>query len=283
MERFAANTDCVLTFNLTENGYEEVVSTSWKLYDEAGNELTSSEANKTPDIDEENASESSPDAPTRTNHGEELPTYPEEENVENFVVKIDKSFNTLGENEQLGYRRLVLNIETKTGTAIQFIEYLLVGLVELTPMVNSYQTYGEAQLTAAKISGLQDWQEVPTEDKVSALITAFNKIGKLNFVIPSDDGCGIEIPNLNKLSIEEFKALNPAFVEAIKRAQVVEANSVSGYNAAEEMKRGNILSYTIGETSQMFKTGNTYVSTLSSDAMDILDGYIVRKIRIARA
>lgn len=283
MERFAANTDCVLTFNLTENGYEEVVSTSWKLYDEAGNELTSSEANKTPDIDEENASESSPDAPTRTNQGEELPTYPEEENVENFVVKIDKSFNTLGENEQLGYRRLVLNIETKTGTAIQFIEYLLVGLVELTPMVNSYQTYGEAQLTAAKISGLQDWQEVPTEDKVSALITAFNKIGKLNFVIPSDDGCGMEIPNLNKLSIEEFKALNPAFVEAIKRAQVVEANSVSGYNAAEEMKRGNILSYTIGETSQMFKTGNTYVSTLSSDAMDILDGYIVRKIRIARA
>lgn len=283
MERFAANTDCVLTFNLTENGYEEVVSTSWKLYDEAGNELTSSEANKTPDIDEENAPESSPDAPTRTNQGEELPTYPEEENVENFVVKIDKSFNTLGENEQLGYRRLVLNIETKTGTAIQFIEYLLVGLVELTPMVNSYQTYGEAQLTAAKISGLQDWQEVPTEDKVSALITAFNKIGKLNFVIPSDDGCGMEIPNLNKLSIEEFKALNPAFVEAIKRAQVVEANSVSGYNAAEEMKRGNILSYTIGETSQMFKTGNTYVSTLSSDAMDILDGYIVRKIRIARA
>ena len=283
MERFAANTDCVLTFNLTENGYEEVVSTSWKLYDEAGNELTSSEANKTPDIEEENASESSPDAHTRTNQSEELPTYPEEENVENFVVKIDKSFNTLGENEQLGYRRLVLNIETKTGTAIQFIEYLLVGLVELTPMVNSYQTYGEAQLTAAKISGLQDWQEVPTEDKVSALITAFNKIGKLNFVIPSDDGCGMEIPNLNKLSIEEFKALNPAFVEAIKRAQVVEANSVSGYNAAEEMKRGNILSYTIGETSQMFKTGNTYVSTLSSDAMDILDGYIVRKIRIARA
>ena len=283
MERFAANTDCVLTFNLTENGYEEVVSTSWKLYDEAGNELTSSEANKTPDIDEENTPESSPDAPTRTNQSEELPTYPEEENVENFVVKIDKSFNTLGENEQLGYRRLVLNIETKTGTAIQFIEYLLVGLVELTPMVNSYQTYGEAQLTAAKISGLQDWQEVPTEDKVSALITAFNKIGKLNFVIPSDDDCGMEIPNLNKLSIEEFKALNSAFVEAIKRAQVVEANSVSGYNAAEEMKRGNILSYTIGETSQMFKTGNTYVSTLSSDAMDILDGYIVRKIRIARA
>ena len=49
------------------------------------------------------------------------------------------------------------------------------------------------------------------------------------------------------------------------------------------MKRNNILSYTIGETSQMFKTGNTYVSYLSSDVMDVLSGYVVRKMRIARS
>ena len=179
---------------------------------------------------------------------------------------------------------MILNITDSNSTSIVFIEYLLVGTVELTPMVNSYQTYGEAQLTAAKISGLQDWELVPTEDKISALITAYKKIGKLNFIIPGET-CEdtVEISNLNSLTVEEFEALDPAFVDAIKRAQVVEANSVSGYNAAEEMKRNNILSYTIGETSQMFKTGNTYVSYLSSDVMDILSGYVVRKMRIARS
>lgn len=70
---------------------------------------------------------------------------------------------------------MILNITDSNSTSIVFIEYLLVGTVELTPMVNSYQTYGEAQLTAAKISGLQDWELVPTEDKISALITAYKK------------------------------------------------------------------------------------------------------------
>lgn len=273
MEKFAANTDCVLSFDLTANGYESVTKTSWSLFDAKGTKLTSSDSVTEP-LNEPTDGETDGEATTPPDDTENL----------SVTIKIDKQYNVIPENSQLDYRRIVLNIETEVGTSIEYIEYLLVGEVELTPMVNSYQTYGEAQLTAAKISGLQDWYVVPTQDKISALITAYNKIGKLNFVIPSKEPCrDIEISNLNALTAEEFEALDANFVDAIKRAQVVEANSVSGYNAAEDMKRNNILSYTIGETSQMFKTGNTYTSYLSSDAMDILNGYIVRKIRIARS
>lgn len=272
MEKFAAGTDCVLTYNLEENGYTDVTKVTWQLVNAKGENLTSGVL-----YGEE------PTPPEETTQAEnEDNNEPVEENVLSW--KIEARYNNIEENKDLDYRRVILNITDSNSTSIVFIEYLLVGTVELTPMVNSYQTYGEAQLTAAKISGLQDWELVPTEDKISALITAYKKIGKLNFVIPGET-CEdtVEISNLNSLTVEEFEALDPAFVDAIKRAQVVEANSVSGYNAAEEMKRNNILSYTIGETSQMFKTGNTYVSYLSSDVMDILSGYVVRKMRIARS
>lgn len=288
MKKFAANTDCVITYDLAENDYEQVTGYSWVLKDEKGDTLTSSS----------DTSISPSDDATSTNPSEEVGIYQTEENVEKIEVKIDKKYNQLAEGETLGYRRLVINISDNIGTSTDSVEYILEGELDLIPMKNSYQTFGEAQLNVAKISGLDDWESIPMSTKLAALITAYNKIGKLNFAIPvksdslSEDAhtsifgvtqTEIEIPNLNSLSLDEFEALDEGFKNAIKMAQVVEANSVSGFDAATEMKRNNVLSYTIGETSQMFKTGNTYVSSLCSDAMDILNGYIVRKLRIARS
>lgn len=246
MERFAANKACVIKYDLSSNYFDDATKLSWELFNASGEKLSSSDI----------------------------------EVGENKVLEISiaEEFNTVEEGIGLDYRRIMLNIERPSGTSLDMVEYYLVGEVKLVPMKNSYQTFGEAQILAASISNLQDWSLVPLEDKISALTTAFRKIGKFDFFVDDKEIC-----DLNSLTVEEFNALNPDFIDCIKRAQIVEANSVSGYNSAEDMKRNNILSYTIGETSQMFKTGNTYVSYLSSDTMDILEGYIYRKIRIARA
>lgn len=163
MEKIAAGTDCVLTYNLEENGYTDVTKVTWQLVNAKGENLTSGVL-----YGEE------PTPPEETTQAEnEDNNEPVEENVLSW--KIEAQYNNIEENKDLDYRRVILNITDSNSTSIVFIEYLLVGTVELTPMVNSYQTYGEAQLTAAKISGLQDWELVPTEDKISALITAYKK------------------------------------------------------------------------------------------------------------
>lgn len=246
MEKFAANKPCVIKYDLEANYFGDATKLIWELYNAGGENINNGEV----EVGETKVIE----------------------------ISISQDNNTIPEDSGLDYRRIILNIERPEGTSIDMIEYYLVGEVKLVPMKNSYQTFGEAQILAASISNLQDWQLIPVEDKISALATAFRKIGKFDFMV--DDK---EIFDLNSMSVEEFNSLNSDFVDCIKRAQIVEANSVSGYNSAEDMKRNNILSYTIGETSQMFKTGNTYVGYLSSDTMDILEGYIYRKLRIARA
>lgn len=251
IKQFVADNDCKLEFEFPKDDEGAISATkiSWKLQDKLNQELTNGEIEIT------------------------------EESGDFAEISIAKEFNQLSENEDLDFRSIIYTVTTQEGTYIEQDEYFIVRAEsDLTVMKNSYQTYGEAQIVAATISTLSDWNDLGRQEKISALISAYHKIGQLNFVV----NCK-EINDLNSLTLEEFNSLDSKFVEAIKRAQVIEADSVSGYNVATALQDSNILSYTIGETSQMFRSGNQYKTTLSSSAMEVLSKYICRRIKIGRS
>lgn len=243
---FAANTSCTLSVKITDLPITNVTKASMKLYNELGEMLEYRDL----DIGEEE-----------------------------IKIEIEADRNFLDPDVAMGYRHIDLYVENTEGTFIEFIEYFLVGEIKLEIMKNSYQTYGEAQLTATSCSDMQSWiQEYPREDKISSLVSAFYKMGQLCFKV--DDRV---INNLNSLSKSDFLSLNPNFVNAIRRAQVIESNALSAYNIGDMMKRQGVLSSTIGETSQMFKTGNTAINKLSYTAINELTGWLYRNVTIGRA
>lgn len=256
IKQFVADKECKLQFEFPTNEEGAITATAitWELQNKYNETLTNGVI----------------DIPVKE-EDEELPKYAD--------IVIGAEFNNLLEDEELDFRAIIYTVTTQDGTYTEQDEYFIVaGDMDLTVMKNSYQTYGEAQITASTISTLQDWYDISRQEKISALINAYHKIGQLNFVVDCQ-----EISDINSLTKEEFEALDSKFIEAIKRAQVVEADSVSGYNVATALQDNNILSYTIGETSQMFRSGNQYKTMLSSSAMDILSKYICRRIQIGRS
>jgi hypothetical protein len=187
-----------------------------------------------------------------------------------------------------GCRILNVQILTVNGTYVKTFNYALEGSFELVTMTNSYQTFGQAEINSITMPGLESWDSFEEFNQKRALTEAYFKIGKINFSVDIVSANGTitttAIPKLNSYTKAEFEALPSDFIEAVRKAQVAEANYVLGGDASERMRKMNIMSYTIGETSQMFRPGSTgSENKLSDEALEYLKGYISYSVSIGRA
>jgi hypothetical protein len=189
------------------------------------------------------------------------------------TVSIGRAFND--SEEKIDVRQVNVKLITASGTFKQTIYYKLIGdVTQLTPMVDSFMTFPESVMMRAKLSeSLKYFDALPDAIKAVALKNSFERLvkHKYSFVTTPCDPTGTDISAYN---ITQFKALPATFQEAIKKAQLVEANLLVENSPVRDKIRDGIISETIGESSMFFRQSNVGANTKYPNLSDEAYYYI---------
>lgn len=162
-----------------------------------------------------------------------------------------------------------------SGTYVVAQVYMLKGnQLILTPLNDSFQTFTQSVLTRASMAEPQDYFDSLTDElKAISLEESFIRLAKLKFKVGD-----LVINDIKSMAINDFNALDPAFLAAIRKAQIAEANSIVENSPIMDKIRSGIISETIGESSMFFKqSGPPMTKTgLSHDAEDYINPWVYK-------
>lgn len=152
------------------------------------------------------------------------------EGQESFEITIPAELNQVDPENQLEIRLVEIYIQTSVGTVKEEQSYTLESEITLVTGVNSFQTYPEALMTATTLTDIEGWNNAAKEDRVTAMIAARRTFGHLRFRYNfyAQDHIwdeSVHVSDITLLSVEEFNNLPADFREALKRAQILEANN----------------------------------------------------------
>lgn len=228
---------------------------TWTLYDERGNPLTTGAA--------AGFTESDPAA----------------------VVELTAEQTAV--DGPLAAREIVLECTTTDGAVEVREAVLFVSSAPLTVAVNSFQTATEAVATRAEIARLEAFDAAPKVQRTAAMIEAHRRILRVAFQIPqafdiSNIAWGSRRVPLARLKEDDLRRLPEAFQRALRRAQLIEANSLLEVNTVDQKRKEGVVSETIGEAS-MFLSSKPYLNLpISRAAYEELKSFIVLIVEVAR-
>jgi hypothetical protein len=142
-------------------------------------------------------------------------------------------------------------------------------------------------LTRAEITRLEAFDAAPKAQRTAAMIEAHRRILRVAFQIPqaydiSNIAFGSRRVPLSRLTEDDFRRLPDGFRRAVKRAQLIEANSLLEINTVDQKRREGVVSETIGEAS-MFLNSKPYLNLpISRAAYEELKTFVVFVIEVAR-
>lgn len=196
------------------------------------------------------------------------------------VVTVSAINNALGTAVR-GLRVVELYVTSATGVTLITTEYVLEAPSVLVVGTNSVQGYSTAVMAAYELPSLTAWGEAGKTDRINALMAAYRNLGKLRLsgIGYSSDSIG----GITELSAANIAALDADFRAALGRAQVIEADFLLGGDEVGDIRRSGIMSATIGESSQFFRTTKPYEGAVCKRALKELSSYLVRDVSIGRA
>lgn len=199
-------------------------------------------------------------------------------------------------------REIVVAVTTATGEAEVRDYFILVEPRPLVVMINSFISYPEALSIRQSFGPVLTGWDTATQisSRASALADAHERLLRMSYKVPFVDGMerassyaaygtGTDEPfdttrrvRLRNMSVEEFDSLPVAFLRAIKRAQLIEANVILGGDVVGRKRQDGIISETIGESSATFSDKPFLNLPISRQAYEELRRYIVIRIGVAR-
>lgn len=211
-----------------------------------------------------------------------------------YKVTVPLALNTIPDGATRSMRIVRLRFRP-SGASAGFVEaeasYAVVPDAELVIQKNSFQGYGEAMLLASEMSNLPGFEGASRELRVRALADAYRALVRLRFDIPEPennqsrivDFPGADPGALKEMSAAEFATLHPHFLDALRRAQVIEANDILNVQTGiEEKRRQGLVSDSVGETTQVYRKSKPLQSSICARAMQELRGYVVHSLRMRR-
>lgn len=214
---------------------------------------------------------------------------PAEANVMAAIGDVDDSEEVIHTREA---RRVILKIQTASGTISSSHVYALEREQVLIAGVNSFQTYANAQVKALEISDRIGWDGATENQRVSALIEARRRIVRMAFRVEASDMSRVSYsrktirggysPTLDDMGQQEFLGLPDKFRNALCLAQIAEADYILNGDELEEMKVSGIISSTVGETSTTFKDGKALEFPICRKALMHVQRYVTFSASIGR-
>lgn len=169
--------------------------------------------------------------------------------------------------------------------------------------VNSFQSFAEAEMTAASMPNLAGWESADADAKIAAMVEARLNICRINFaLLDSNARWGQNSLNyvpegtykvdtirnnllfygLDSLTQEQYLKLPERFRNALKLAQVAEADMLLGGDDLLQKRQAGIVEDSTGESTQRFRTGKVLTQSVCSRAMRYLSPYISYSMRLGR-
>lgn len=215
--------------------------------------------------------------------------------------------NTLGAGAARGMRNVVMKCSVGDNTIYLHASYAIEDADPLMVGTNSFMTYSQAEFTALSLPNLDSWNGADEQSRIAALMDARSHIVQLSFTpLNSNVNWGQDslnfIPegsydtdyvgnssmflfngNLDLLRPEQFTSLPTRFLDALKKAQVTEADAILGGNSIEAKRREGLVQDNIGESRQTFRQSKPLELPVCRRALGYLSYFITFSKRIGRA
>jgi hypothetical protein len=213
------------------------------------------------------------------------------------VIVVDGSYNMLSPDQTEALRAVELTVATAAGAILLTADYALAAAVSIVTLKNSFQTYGQAKLTAQGLLNLDGWAAASDPLRRMALVEAFKRLTRFGYRVKWPDNSDLlwqsrlelvdhqKIPPRvwNLMTTVEWTTYYPEdFRTSMRRAQVVEANDILAGNIIEQRREAGLLSESIGESSMMFRSGKPLKMGISAAALREIEGYIDIRMTMTR-
>lgn len=198
-----------------------------------------------------------------------------------LAVVIPVEANTLAVGERRAFRTVRVSLVTEgSQNEIRLLDYIIEGESLLEIWGNTYQSYGDAVLLAMDIPNLESWNFATKSQRVTALIAAHHAIQELTFRSSVN---GLVPYDLTKITLPQFRALDPAFIESIMRAQVIEANELLDDDEITKLRELGVMSKTVGESKMFFRSNRGTQNVVTRRTLKELHRWLDTETRIGRA
>ncbi len=205
-------------------------------------------------------------------------------------VVVSKLANTLT-NSVRDMRTVEVTITTDAGNLIKTESYIVQRGARLQVSENTAQTYEEAVLNGLDMPQAIGWAAKDKIAREAALIEAYHRLDKLNYKVRGVNEGDMSrlktadvtyIDSLLGLTAEELADLDTNFLIALKKAQVIEADTILNGDVIDNHRRSGLMSQTVGESSQMFRPGKPLIMPVSARTLRYLTGYVDHTIALGR-
>ncbi len=205
------------------------------------------------------------------------------------VITVPAAHNTLPDGIIRGVRQVWVYMTDAAGNVSMNTESYFVEADEvLRVMENTYQTFATAKLTAFDMK-LECWHEASDAERLVGLVEAFHRLGTLSYRIPGvvsqsrlNSGAIRRTSRLNEQSLETFLSYPSQFRNALRRAQIIEADVVLGGDEMQSMRDAGLMSKSVGEVTLFFRSGKPFQGAVNRRTYMALTGYVDFSLRVGR-
>lgn len=220
---------------------------------------------------------------------------------------VSESLNTLNDSDK-DMRIVTVKTKTATGMVAEFDHYYAVmASLNLIVPKQSFIPLMKAKLAAMDMYDADDFLLLSDHTQRQALIEATSKIKAMSFSLkriykisdteydrPQSILTTNTLPfylagdfrrniiDFTELTDEQFASLPEYFLNDLAQACMIEAVSIIKTNGAADAREEGLLSESIGETTNMYRTGRSATQALSRKTWRLLGRYIDGTIRVSR-
>ena len=203
------------------------------------------------------------------------------------TVTIIGTLNALTPPNTRELRQIELYVYTDVGAIKINQEYFIEGEEVLVEGVNSFQGYSMSLLVALDLDNIDGWLGATKQQRISALVRARQNIGHLRFRYIFDAYQNIVdntlgVADLTLATPAQYFAFPVPFVEALRRAQILEADLILNGDQIGDIRRDGLMSMTVGEAKQFFRPTKPLDLPVGKRTMKELAKWVLSRHRISR-
>lgn len=211
------------------------------------------------------------------------------EGDEGAVVIVSGLLNTLPTGVTRAMRLIEVYLTTEVGTIKLESGYLIEAEEVLVEGENSFLPYPKAMFLSYEIPNLPNWSAASRDERIAALIAARRNIGRLRFRLTLDAYQSIidntvAVSDLTLATVDQWNAMPVSFKEAVRRAQILEANFLlEPSDSVSAFRRDGLMSMTVGEAKQFFRPSAPIDGAVCKRAAKELSKYVLTRTMLTRS
>lgn len=209
------------------------------------------------------------------------------------IITIPAIQNTISPEETVRELRVIeLFVNDGTGEIKLSYEYVIEKELVLVEGINSFQSYGRATIEALTLSKIDEWHSADRNERTNALIEARRNIGAVSLICNAGTyntagysqriSEGFAFNDVTQLTLLEYTNLPLEFKEALRRAQILQANHILTDDEATANIDNGIAAITVGDAKHVYQAKPKLRTLIDKRALLELSKWITSGVRIGR-